>query len=318
VIENSATPPLRPGLVRILLQGCVVVLAGAAWGLFYAFAKIATTAGVDPMGLALWEGLAAGLLLYGVCRIGRRRFPLDGRHLRFYAISGLLGLTIPAVAFFAVAHHLPVGLTTLLFALVPIMTYGMALACGGERLAWSRVAGILAGLAGVLLILLPETSLPDPAMAPWVLLGFAATSLYSAQIVYLARRTPAGTDSLATACGTLLVGGVLLVPAIAVSGGLFLPSWPPDAATWCALGIAGLSALATLMMFWLIEHAGSVYASQVAYSTMFGGVLWGLVLFDERLSLWVWAAVVLMCAGVALVGRDRGAASKTPDSSKLK
>jgi len=309
---------MREGAVHWLLPAFVVALAGAAWGLFYALAKIATTAGVQPMGLALWEGLVAGGLLLAVALAGRRRLPLDLRHLWFYTVNGLLGLTVPAVAFFACARWLPVGVTTLLFALVPIMTYGLALVVGGERFAWTRVAGILAGLAGVLLILLPETSLPDPAMAPWVLLGFAATSLYAAQIVYLARRTPDGTDPLATACGTLLVGGILLIPAVAATGSLFLPSFPPDAATWCALGIAGLSAMATLMLFWVIEHAGPVFGSQTAYTTMFAGVLWGMVLFGEELSLWVWAAVVLMCAGVGLVGRDRAPEpAKIPETRNL-
>jgi drug/metabolite transporter (DMT)-like permease len=301
VSGNGATPQLRSGITRAILPAFVVALSGVAWGAFYVLAKLATTAGAHPMGLALWEGLVAGLMLCGVYLARQGRLPPGVRNLRFYAINGLLGLTVPAVAFFAVARHLPVGVTTLLFTLVPIMTYALALLIGVERFAWYRVAGVFAGFTGVLLILLPEASLPEPQMAPWVLTGFAAASLYAAQNVYIARSTPPGTDSLATACGTLLVGGALLLPAVALTGGFFLPSWPMDRATWCALGIAALSGAATLMLFWLIRRAGALYASQVAYSTMFGGVLWGFILFDERLGPWVWAAVLLMCLGVALV-----------------
>ena len=35
------------------------------------------------------------------------------------------------------------------------------------------------------------------------------------------------------------------------------------------------------------------------------GLLWAILLFDERYSLWVWLAVALIAAGVALVARRR-------------
>jgi len=35
------------------------------------------------------------------------------------------------------------------------------------------------------------------------------------------------------------------------------------------------------------------------------GVLWGMLLLHEHHSLWIWAAMLAMCAGVALVTRRR-------------
>jgi drug/metabolite transporter (DMT)-like permease len=35
------------------------------------------------------------------------------------------------------------------------------------------------------------------------------------------------------------------------------------------------------------------------------GVLWGMLLLHERHSLWIWAAMLAMCAGVALVTRSQ-------------
>lgn len=298
----------RPAQGRVhhaVLSLVLLVAAGVVWGAFYMLVKVATTGGIHPIGLALWEGLAGGLVLYAVCIASGRPLPVRGRHLRFYAINGLLGLTIPAVAFFAVAQRLPVGVTTLLFSLVPIMTYGVSLAARVEALAWIRVAGLIAGLAGVLFILLPETSLPEAGMSAWALLGFAAASFYALQNVYIVKGSPAGADSLAVACGTLLGGGVLLVPAVVATDSLYLPPLPPDAVGWSALGIAALSGFGTLLFFGLLRFAGPVYGSQTAYTTMMSGVIMGYAIFDERLSWWVWAAIAMMSVGVALVSRRR-------------
>ena len=288
-----------------ILSLVLLVTSGVVWGGFYMLVKVATTGGIHPIGLALWEGLAGGVIVYAVAVASGRRLPIDGRHLRFYAINGLLGLTIPAVAFFAVAQRLPVGVTTLLFSLVPIMTYGVPLVARVEGLSWVRVAGILAGLSGVLLLLLPDTSLPEPGMSTWALVGFAAASFYALQNVYIVKGSPPDTDSLAVSCGTLLGGGLLLVPAVIATSSLYLPPFPLDAVGWSAMGIAVLSGLGTILFFGLLRYAGPVYGSQTAYTTMMSGVVMGYAIFDERLSWWVWAAIVLMSAGVALVSRRR-------------
>jgi drug/metabolite transporter (DMT)-like permease len=52
---------------------------------------------------------------------------------------------------------------------------------------------------------------------------------------------------------------------------------------------------------WLIGHAGPVFASQVGYVVTASGVLLGMAIYDERHSAWVWAALALMFAGLALV-----------------
>jgi hypothetical protein len=50
---------------------------------------------------------------------------------------------------------------------------------------------------------------------------------------------------------------------------------------------------------------GAVFASQTAYLITIAGVLWGMLLLHEHHSLWIWAAMLAMCAGVALVTRRR-------------
>jgi drug/metabolite transporter (DMT)-like permease len=52
---------------------------------------------------------------------------------------------------------------------------------------------------------------------------------------------------------------------------------------------------------WLVGRAGSVFAAQVSYLVTGFGVLWSMALLGERYSGYVWAALALMFAGLALV-----------------
>ena len=54
-------------------------------------------------------------------------------------------------------------------------------------------------------------------------------------------------------------------------------------------------------MFWLVGRAGAVFGGQVAYLVTGFGVVWSMLLLGERYSGWVWAALALMLAGLALV-----------------
>jgi drug/metabolite transporter (DMT)-like permease len=284
-----------------LLLIAIVVVDGAAWGGLYAVAKATIDGGAHPLGVAVYEGLGAGIFLLTICLATGRRLPVAPRDLGFYLINGILGVSIPAVAIFFATQHLPVGIVTLFFALVPVMTYGFALLAGMEGVDGLRVAGIACGLLGMLLIVLPDASLPNPSAVGWVLIGFAACSCYAIQSVYIAKRTPAHIDTLKMAAGTMLCGGGVLLP-IGIATGTVAAPWPPaDPIVLGLIAVGAINCAAILLFFWLIRVAGPVFAVQTGVTTILAGVILGYLLFDERLSLWVWGAIALMAVGVILV-----------------
>ncbi len=66
-----------------------------------------------------------------------------------------------------------------------------------------------------------------------------------------------------------------------------------------------IAAVAFTLFFVLVRIAGPVYFSQVAYLVTFFGIAIAMVVFDERYSLWHWAAFVLTVTGVILVNRSQ-------------
>jgi drug/metabolite transporter (DMT)-like permease len=59
---------------------------------------------------------------------------------------------------------------------------------------------------------------------------------------------------------------------------------------------------ANILYLYLISSLGSVFASQSAYFITMAGIGWSVLLLDESLTAWIWAALGLTAAGLFLVG----------------
>jgi drug/metabolite transporter (DMT)-like permease len=294
--RDSQGPLMRWGVPL----GCLMVM-GAGWGGNTALAKVATLAGAPALGLALLEGIGSGLIVFLLCLWTRRLPRLERPYLGFYIIAGLTGITVPGAVVFWVAPHIPVGILALLFTTVPLLTYGLSMLLTIERFVWIRALGLLIGLFGTALVILPDAGLPGAHAIGWTLIGFIAPALYSIQNVYIARHWPLGSDALALSCGTLIGGGIALVPAVAVTGDwmTLLPPW--GVAEQAAVTMLTINGAMTAIFIWLVRFAGPVFASQTAYFVTTWGIMWGMIIYDEKHSAFVWAAVALLFAGVALV-----------------
>ena len=285
----------RWGLVLVL------VALGAGWGLTTPLAKIAVTGGHGHFGLVFWQ-LAIGAVALGALNAARGRgLPRGARHLRLYAIIAVIGTVLPNSASYLAVGHLPSGVLSILISLVPMFAFPIALALGIDRFSGWRFAGLLAGLAGVVLIVAPRSSLPDPAMILWVPVALIAPLFYAIEGNFVAKHGTEGLDAIQTLFGASLIGAVLAAP-LALGSGQWIDPRPPWALHDLAVvGVALVHAGVYVSYVWLVGRAGSVFAAQVAYLVTLWGVLWAKLLLGEVYSGWIWAALALMLAGLFLV-----------------
>jgi drug/metabolite transporter (DMT)-like permease len=134
---------------------------GAAWGITQPFAKIAVSEGYRHFGIIFWQFALGGALLAAVNAVRGKGLPIERRHVTFYAIIALIGTLLPNSAGYTAAIHLPSGILSIVLSLVPMMSFPIALALGMDRFSALRFLGLCLGLCAILLIALPETSLPD-------------------------------------------------------------------------------------------------------------------------------------------------------------
>ena len=62
-----------------------------------------------------------------------------------------------------------------------------------------------------------------------------------------------------------------------------------------------ITAVAYTFFIYLISNAGAVFASNVGYIVTISGVIWGIILFKEIHSHWVWLSLITMIMGLSLV-----------------
>lgn len=301
-MTKLAAPAATDSSRRSLLPFVALAVMGGGWGGSFSLIRLARLDGAPAIGVAFWEGFGAGLMLLAVMLAGRMRLPLDRRSLVFYVVSGFFGIGLPASFVAWSAAYLPVGVLSMTMVMAPILTYALSILCRVEGFAILRASGILAGFIGLALVLVPQTSFPDRSMAAYAAIAFSSTLAYAIQNVYVARATPFGMSPMAMSTGTLIVGGLMLAPLLLLPGSAvpFFAGWTTQ--QWAILGIMAINAACTVIFLRLIRTAGPVFTSMTAYTVALSGMLWGFWLFDERHTGWIWAALALMLAGVALVG----------------
>jgi drug/metabolite transporter (DMT)-like permease len=292
---------------RHLRGWAILLVMGMAWGLSFSLARIAATSGIHPFSITFWEALGAGGALILVCILRRRPIPLSRELVLLYVVAGAVGMVVPNAVFFYAAAHVPAGILSISLAVIPLITFLVSAVLRLERLALGRVAGVCLGIVAIILLVGPEQSLPDPAQLPWVLLCVAAAACYASFNIIVALWKPQGAASLTTTAALFTAASVLLIPVMAATDSFVLPGWPWTAVEWSLLGLGLINAVAFSLFVYLIETAGPVFTSQTANLVTLFGVLWGIVIFGEQNSTWVWLSLATMMLAIALVTPRRAA-----------
>ena len=279
----------------------ILLLAGISWGATQPLGKIAVDAGYRNFGLIFWQ-LAISALFLGAVQILRKR-PLSThpQALFFYVFIALIGTILPNYAGYQAAIFLPSGILSIAISAVPMVTYPIALAMGLEKFQALRLMGLIAGLIGVLLLILPDTSLPDPSMAIFIPLAFIGPIFYALEGNIVAKYGTAGTGPIELLLGASLVGMVICLPLALMTGVWISPLPPYDIADGALVLASVLHAVVYATYVWLISRAGSVFAAQVAYVVTVSGVFWAMIILGESYSAFVWLALGFMLIGLFLV-----------------
>lgn len=281
----------------------LILAAGAIWGLVFSLTLIATAQGAHPLGLSAWQVVLTAAFFLVVCLAsGITLFSFA--NLRHYAVLAVLGITVPNLLYYNAAPHLSAGILSITVSTVPLFTYAIMLLLSFESLIARRLSGIVLGMIAILLLVIPDQGLSSDDASFWILLVLICALLYSFENVYISKGIAPHTEVRELLFGSNLVAALIQFP-LAIYLGVD-ESW-----TWLAsdagLAIAGISigsGLAYAMFFYSIKISGPVFASQCAYAVTISGVIWGIMIFSEQHSIWVWLSVMIMLLGLMLVNPD--------------
>ena len=300
----------------LVVPTALLFLGGIAYGGMFSANKLAAGVAFPVFAYTFWIAFFAGLALLAVGAVSGTLPPLSRAHLLQYLRLAVLAMVLPVLATAFAASALPASVITLVLTLVPGLTYLMSFAGGMERFQALRLAGLALGALGVLLIVLPDQGLPGTEAGAWVwmLVALVASVAAAGSNVVAAAWRPPATHSLALACGILLAAAVVMLPVMLATDGPYLfadAGWRGIVATAWA---AAIHCVTFYCFQEITRRAGAVFFAQLNYLVVASGIFWALLIFDETLGIWVWAALGCMVVGIWLVntGARRRAVAARP------
>jgi len=134
----------------------LLVTLSVLWGGSFFFAKIAILE-LPPLTVALGRVAIAAAILLALARATGAVLPTNLAAWRPYLLMGLINNVIPFGLIFWGQTHIPSGLAAILNATTPLFTVLVAhWATIDEKLTVARLAGVVAGLAGVVVMIGPD------------------------------------------------------------------------------------------------------------------------------------------------------------------
>lgn len=278
------------------------VLLCLIWGSTWLVIKIGY-GGLGPFNVAALRFLLAGLVLTPVVPALGARWPVGRTEWNLVLVVGLVLFAGDYGLIYWGEQFLDSGLTSILFATLPIVTMALAhVYMPGERVTSRKLGGTLLAFSGVVALFGDRVRL-DPANAGPMLAIVISTVCAAAGAIaskrYGLQLHPAALNAPAMLVGAVALGGVSLV----AGDGLRLPS---DLATWSAvtyLAVAG-SVVTFLVFFSLLKTWSVMSLSFISVFTPAIALVLGFVFLDERPTLWTALGATLVLAGVTIALTD--------------
>lgn len=286
----------------------LLLFTGLLSGTLFSAGKLTDPDLVAPLTLLLWQVVGGSLVLCLVLLMRGQRIRWDARYRHYYLVGGLLGVSIPYALAYLVASRVPVGLVGIYTALSPLLTYGIACLLGHEVGRLRRWIGLVLGLVGVLIIMLPRGG---GTVAEWhyLLIGLGIPLSLALSNIYRSHAWPQGSQPLPLAAGMLSIQGLWLIPLTLLLGQFQLPSLDPGQDASIGIPLALVAGISFLSTFALLRLSGPVYLSQLGYVITTVTVSIGILFFNEQYGTSDWLAIGLVFSGILLTGRRPAQAS---------
>ena len=301
---SSAGSPVNP-----LAVWAGILVLYVVWGSTYLGIKVAIET-IPPLAMGAMRFVAAGLLLAGAVAIRNRRTmrrpslaqARDSAIVGGFLLLGGMGL----VAWSELT--VPSGIAALLVALMPMWLAIFGRVLLGDRLPLLASVGIAVGLVGVAILAWPAGDVGD--LDPAGLAALIASPIFwSLGSLYAARRAVLPTPALFASGLEMVIGGLLLLAAGALTGELATFDLASvSTASWA--GLVYLLIVGSLVGYttytWLLGVAPLPRLSTYAYVNPVVAVILGAIVLGEPITPRTVVAAVVIVFAVVLIVTARG------------
>ncbi len=273
------------------------------WGLFFSLSRAAGETGVNPFSILAYA-LVLEIPIFGLICFYRGRFPRIFRpaSIAFYIVAALLGYMIPSILELYSAPMIGAGLLTILVSMTPIVTMIGAFLMKTDHINMRKIIGILLASIAMLPILISgNLGIPMPEMATLgFFLALMVTCCYGLYHNVIAKFWPTGEDGWQLATGEVIVGSVVIIPAVFFINGVDLQPVLDTKLYWFLTYYIVLSASSIYLYFYLQDKGGPIFVSLAGFVSLIAGVVFGMIFFGEEYPWWVMVSIIIMIAAIWL------------------
>jgi drug/metabolite transporter (DMT)-like permease len=294
-MTNRATP------VEWLVFGAL----GVAWGSSYLFIKIGVET-LTPFTLVAGRLAIGAAVLAVVMKASGTRMPAQRAAYGHLLVVALLGIVIPFSLITWGEQSIDSGLAAILNGTVPLFAIVFAaMVLPDEPITVNRLIGLLAGFAGIIVLTNPGLARMSAGSLQGELALVGASISYAATGVY-ARRFVRDVAPLPSALLEVGYAFLIVLPLA------FIFERPLDtdvqASTLLSVAWLGLvgSGLAFLAFFYLLGRWGATRTALVAYVMPVVGIVLGVLVLREVISLPMLVGTALIIGGIALANSRYG------------
>jgi drug/metabolite transporter (DMT)-like permease len=269
------------------------------WGVPYLLIRVAVT-DLDPVVVAFGRTLLGGLILLPVALRQKALRPVLKRWpvLLLYTVVEISG------PWFFLGHAeqtLSSSTAGLLVAMVPLISFVLVWASGGEKVSTLRVVGLGIGIAGVATLVGLDVDFSDLTSVGAILL--TAIGYAVGPIIINRRLSDIPATGVITA--SLLLAALLYVPVLP----FVWPATVPADAGWAVVALAVVcTATAFQLFFALIKEAGPARATVITFINPAVAILLGVLVLDEPFTVGIAIGFPLVILGAVLAtSRNRTA-----------
>jgi len=270
------------------------------WGTAFLATGVAVAA-LPPASVVAGRLVLGGVVLAGLVRARGLAWP-RGVVWRYYAALGFFGNALPFVLISWGQQRVPSGLASILVAVMPLATLGLATRwVPDERLTARRVAGFALGFIGLAVLVGPDALRGiggDPSMVVRQLAIVLAAVSYAVNAI-LVRGAPA-RPLLVNTAGMVVAAAIMILPLAVVLDGV--RAEPVGWTVVVAVGWLGVvcTAAASIVYLAVIRAAGPTFFSLINYLVPLVAVAAGRVALGEHTPPRAVLALAVILAGLAL------------------
>lgn len=281
-----------------LLDFVALVALSLMWSSSFLFIKISVET-LTPMTVAASRMLIAAVLLYLIMKMKGLSLPRDSKSWLFFLAIGLIGNAVPFYLISWAELTIDSSIASILIASAPLAAFMIGhVVTTDEKLNFSRFIGVIIGFIGIIVLIGPGAILNLGVNALSQIAVIVGAICY-VSASFIARHMPP-MEPLPRAAGVLIVASLIAVPMALILD----EPWnlTPSMDSLLAVGVLGVfpTAIATLILFFLVMRAGATFVALNNYINPVLGVVWGYFFMAEYPVSQTYLGLGLILGGLIL------------------